>query len=179
MLSTVTSEIFWAPWQFIWQRLQNSPQQGETRPTWIKITNNTGGLGKLPVTVPTLRCLLLLLFPTFFNLCFSICLSDLNVKLLRRDGTILPSLLQVFQSVADPWLASWRLHLAPSQIASEHGRLGFEDCWKPRPSSICGLNSLIHSKSEQIGGDLVLSTEKLAEKVRISGRNKRAFIMKI
>ena len=28
----------------------------------------------------------------------------------------------------------------------------------------------IHSKSEQIGGDLLLSTEKLAEKVRISGR---------
>ena len=27
----------------------------------------------------------------------------------------------------------------------------------------------IHSKSEQIGGDLLLSTEKLAEKVRISG----------
>ena len=28
----------------------------------------------------------------------------------------------------------------------------------------------IHSKSEQIGGDLLLSTEKLAEKVRISGQ---------
>ena len=41
----------------------------------------------------------------------------------------------------------------------------------------------IHSKSEQIGGDLLLSTEKLAEKVRMSGRqnfrDKRAFIMKI
>ena len=28
----------------------------------------------------------------------------------------------------------------------------------------------IHSKIEQIGGDLLLITEKLAEKVRISGR---------
>ena len=28
----------------------------------------------------------------------------------------------------------------------------------------------IHPKSEQIGGDLLLSTEKLAEKVRISRR---------
>ena len=31
-------------------------------------------------------------------------------------------------------------------------------------------HELIHPKSEQIGGDLLLSTEKLAEKVRISGR---------
>ena len=38
---------------------------------------------------------------------------------------------------------------------------------------------LIHSKSEQIGGDLLLSKEKLAEKVRIKFRDKRAFIMKI
>ena len=30
----------------------------------------------------------------------------------------------------------------------------------------------IHPKSEQIGGDLLLSTEKLAEKVRIMGRQK-------
>ena len=27
--------VFWAPWQVIWRRLQNSPQQGETRPSWI------------------------------------------------------------------------------------------------------------------------------------------------
>ena len=29
---------------------------------------------------------------------------------------------------------------------------------------------IIHSKTEQIGGGLLLSTEKLAEKVRTSGR---------
>ena len=37
------------------------------------------------------------------------------------------------------------------------------------PEKYYGL-LVIHSKSEQIGGDLLLSTEKLAEKVRISGR---------
>ena len=32
------------------------------------------------------------------------------------------------------------------------------------------VHSDIHPKSEQIGGDILLSTDKLAEKVRISGR---------
>ena len=37
---------------------------------------------------------------------------------------------------------------------------------------MASLNTVahIHSKSEQIGGDQVLSTDKLAEKERISGR---------
>ena len=38
---------------------------------------------------------------------------------------------------------------------------------------------LIHSKSEQIGGDLLLSTEKLAEKVRISGRQNFAINVRL
>ena len=38
---------------------------------------------------------------------------------------------------------------------------------------------LIHSKSKQIGGDLLLSTEKLAEKVRISGRQNFAINVRL
>ena len=41
------------------------------------------------------------------------------------------------------------------------------------------LHQAIHSKSEQIGGDLLLSTEKLAEKVRISGRQNFATNMRL
>ena len=37
----------------------------------------------------------------------------------------------------------------------------------------------IHSKSEQIGGDLLLSTEKLAEKVRTSGRQNFAINVRL
>ena len=37
----------------------------------------------------------------------------------------------------------------------------------------------IHSKSEQIGGDLLLSTEKLAEKVRISGQQNVAINVRL
>ena len=39
--------------------------------------------------------------------------------------------------------------------------------------------SNIHPKSEQIGGDLLLSTEKLAEKVRISGRQNFAINVRL
>ena len=41
------------------------------------------------------------------------------------------------------------------------------------------LSASIHSKSEQIGGDLVLSTEKLAEKVRTSGRQNFAINVRL
>ena len=37
-------------------------------------------------------------------------------------------------------------------------------------ATAANVATCIHSKSEQIGGGLLLSTEKLAEKVRISGR---------
>ena len=37
----------------------------------------------------------------------------------------------------------------------------------------------IHPKSEQIGGDVLLSTEKLAEKVRLSGRKNFATKVKM
>ena len=40
-------------------------------------------------------------------------------------------------------------------------------------------NESIHSKSEQIGGDLLLSTEKLAEKVRTSGRQNFAINVRL
>ena len=41
------------------------------------------------------------------------------------------------------------------------------------------LYGAIHSKSEQIGGDLLLNTEKLAEKVRISGRQNFAINVRL
>ena len=59
------------------------------------------------------------------------------------------------------------------KIANDEADRDIDDCFLV-PCSLCkGLGRckvFIHSKNEQIGGDLLLSTEKLAEKVRISGR---------
>ena len=76
---------------------------------------------------------------------------------------------------------SYTFHLLPDQIyhphiykmANDEEDRDIDDCFLV-PCSLCkGLGRckvFIHSKNEQIGGDLLLSTEKLAEKVRISGR---------